>query len=208
MPPIAPMVFAFIGVPLAIIIGEVIFHIYLNSAAKGKQDVGKCVVQALALIFASMEASFLTIGFTDLTKMLVGEQRPHYLEKLTSDGLESATRDSVSFPSGHASTSFNAGIFIFAYVLFLYYRIRQVPVTEPSWLWRELRSLYLYLAILPVILAGFIGISRIVDYHHHFWDVIAGALYGGFFAGATFLSCIISNSAFFGLTAERQTTDL
>ena len=199
--PSVPLVFAFVVVPLVIIAGETLYNIYLRVCSQS-QTIRKTFLQALALILVSFEASCLTIGFTDLTKMLVGEQRPNYLQEAIADP-NAARLHSVSFPSGHTSTSFNAAVFLFAYILLLYYRVRLVPTKPSRWWCGELRSLYLYLALLPVILAGVIGISRIVDYHHHFWDVIAGALLGGFFAAATFSACIISNREFYGLTGGK-----
>eukprot|EP00834_Sanchytrium_tribonematis_P009198 NODE_1758_length_613_cov_0.396887.p1 type:complete len:169 gc:universal NODE_1758_length_613_cov_0.396887:611-105(-) len=68
-----------------------------------------------------------------------------------------------SFPSGHSSMSF-AGLTFLS--LFIWH-----------FRWKFLLFAKLF-ATLPLILAAFIALSRLVDNHHHPFDVIFGSLLG------------------------------
>lgn len=74
-----------------------------------------------------------------------------------------------SFPSAHTSYTFSI-----AMSAFLLVKLFNLPFTT-------------FTKILPFILSTYVGISRIHDYYHNVWDVLAGALLG----------CLISLSSFY-----------
>lgn len=132
----------------------------------------------------------------DMGKQMIGRLRPHFFDvcrPLLQDGgsctddahrqggvyhtvytcqavVSGATADMlrdvhVSFPSGHSSMAFYGLVFLALHLQ----RIRW-PLTRT--LLRPLCQL------LCVGLASFIGLSRVMDYKHHWSDVAAGSLLG------------------------------
>jgi len=122
-----------------------------------------------------IEAFVMTVFFTDVAKIFSGRYRPDWYARPQSD--KSVIKDGrMSFPSGHASTSFAC----MAY-LSLYLNAKLGVLTRNSGeLWKGL------ITLLPLALAGFVAISRTRDYHHDFSDIIAGAIIGAGFAIYTY----------------------
>lgn len=130
---------------------------------------------------------------TDIAKYSIGRLRPHFLDVCKpdftkfncTDGYITAdvcTGDSVliqearvSFPSGHASFSMYAMIF-----LVLYYQARLT--CKRLFLLRPLLQLIVF------CLAYYTGISRIYDYKHHWSDVLVGDILGVIVAVISFYS--------------------
>ena len=130
---------------------------------------------------------------TDIAKYSVGRLRPHFLDVCKpdyskfncTDGYITAdvcTGDAylikharVSFPSGHASFSMYAMIF-----LVLYYQARLT--------WKGLILLRPMLQLFMFCLAYYTGLSRIFDYKHHWSDVLCGDILGVIVAIGTFLT--------------------
>jgi len=107
-----------------------------------------------------------TILVTQILKLSVGEYRPNY--DVTTDKLVFDQRE--AFPSGHASTSFVTMIYLTLYLsgkwkVFCQHQHGSVLGKAT-------------LCSLPMALAAFIAISRVIDYHHSIADVTAGSIIG------------------------------
>eukprot|EP00298_Acanthocystis_sp_HF-20_P012518 c19929_g2_i2.p1 GENE.c19929_g2_i2~~c19929_g2_i2.p1 ORF type:complete len:258 (+),score=48.05 c19929_g2_i2:88-861(+) len=159
---------------------------------------GKELMKPIALhfLFGQYESLVLTELITTLIKATIGRHRPHFLELCrvragactagvpcdiadctgTGSELEDA---SFSFPSGHTSVSY-AGLFYLT--LYLWFALK--PHVSGN--------LYAYVfSFLPTILALWISITRIQDYHHHWTDVLGGTFIGVGFAGFAFYFALI-----------------
>ncbi|CAN8077348.1 unnamed protein product [Agarophyton chilense] len=146
-------------------------------------------IRPLFVIFALslVESNVITMLITTVFKVIAGRPRPYFssvCESYAPDvenlcvGHERAVRESrKSFPSGHSSLSFSAATFVF---LYLVHRLRISEAGTPARLGR------MVLSILPLIGAGLIAVSRTIDYHHHYSDVVAGTALGGFIAAFVF----------------------
>jgi diacylglycerol diphosphate phosphatase/phosphatidate phosphatase len=149
---------------------------------------------------------------TDSIKRYAGYLRPIFYELCEpDDALEECTAEDaggnsirMSFPSGHASTSF-CGLMILAMYLHLRFGLpsvrayKMIPETTTQnngqqphrWTAAYTKEPALYRAIsiislLPLVLALFIATSRIVDNKHFPADVVAGSLLGASTAIFTF----------------------
>ncbi|KAL6066522.1 Diacylglycerol pyrophosphate phosphatase 1 [Balamuthia mandrillaris] len=109
----------------------------------------------------------LTLFLTDFLKLCAGRLRPNWLA-LEGDSESSFQDGRKSFPSGHSSLSFASMVFL---SLYLCGKLGVFRKTDGA-VWK------LMLGFLPLLAACFIGISRTRDYHHHFSDVLAGAVIG------------------------------
>jgi membrane-associated phospholipid phosphatase len=87
----------------------------------------------------------------------------------------------MSFVSGHTST---AMVFATYFALFLSRRARMLPETRFRWL--KINLMYLG-ALITLLMAIFVGVSRIVDNRHFPADVVGGALVGIGFALGIFM---------------------
>ena len=120
----------------------------------------------------------VTVQLTNIIKLLVGELRPDFLARCDVDPTildrvvcrgvpQSIAEGRKSFPSGHTSSCF-AGLGYAGFFL-----AGQLGLFDGTG--------YVYKFIvsgLPFCGAGFVGITRIMDYRHHWHDVLAGALLG------------------------------
>lgn len=79
-----------------------------------------------------------------------------------------------SFPSGHATIAF-AGLGYLAIYLFTHLRITSLGGRRGSH-WKML------FVVAPLLLATYLTSTLVLRYHHHGYDVIAGALIGSFMA--------------------------
>jgi membrane-associated phospholipid phosphatase len=134
-------------------------------------------------------AIVITALFTDSIKNLVGMPRPDFFHRCFPDGKavytadlerrvichpgnERAFRDAYkSFPSGHVSWAF-AGL---GY-LSLYFAGKLSLFDRRGYTSR------VFWVLLPVLVAGLIGITRVNDYQHRWVDIIAAGLLGLFIA--------------------------
>ena len=135
---------------------------------------------------------WITVG----GKKAIGRLRPHFLDVCQPKGINLTACQSShryfqdfectpthgdyyamdsrnSFPSGHASASFYAALFL---VLYWESRLRQP-------LWRPIALPAVQFVLL--LLAFLCALSRVSDYKHHPTDVIAGSIIGIFSAVAT-----------------------
>jgi len=149
---------------LSILVPVVIFalaQIYLKN--------GHDCHHALLGLFVSLS---LTNVVTSCVKTAAGRYRPNWFSAYNGDMNEGR----YSFPSGHSSNSFAGMVFLSLYIMGKFRAFsgdRVVPLWKP------------FIGLLPLVIAIFISVSRTIDYHHNFSDIIAGALVG---TGLSFFS--------------------
>lgn len=132
---------------------------------------------------------------TNIIKCVFGRLRPYFIDVCRPDVLVNMTCDSVnantfitdykclgngestaddwldarkSFPSGHSTTAVCGAVFISIYIW------RRVPSKAP-YVGRHLLVYFL------LLLAVYVGITRISEFEHHLEDVLFGSLIGAFF---------------------------
>jgi len=113
-------------------------------------------------------AIFMTNVVTASLKSAAGRYRPDYMST-----YEDMNEGKYSFPSGHASNSFVGMTFLVLYIMGKLHIWNDDTATNFS---------KAVAVISPLTLAFFIAISRTIDYHHNFSDIIGGALIGVGFA--------------------------
>ncbi|CAG0886829.1 unnamed protein product [Darwinula stevensoni] len=131
-----------------------------------------------------------TLAVTEILKDLAGMPRPHFFHTCQPNASRNCTSgefirhfecreprsndfrerlmimDSYkSFPSGHASLTASTATFI---VYFAWKHVR------PEWS----RVMSPLLGVLGVTWATWVGVSRVMDRRHHWWDVLVGSLLG------------------------------
>lgn len=133
----------------------------------------------LLVVFVGLALSLMvTVQVTTLVKVIVGRPRPDFLarcdpdplirDKLVCQGALKRVREGrKSFPSGHTSSSF-AGLGYAGFFL-----AGQLAVYDGRG-----EAYRLIVVLLPFLLATWVGLTRIVDYRHHWQDVLGGALLG------------------------------
>lgn len=170
---------------LAAVVPAVVMTVVTFTKHSGARDHAWHILQ-VSLLGAALTVSIDGV-VTDILKCWVGRPRPDFLERCgPAPGTPTDVYVDVSVctaplgvalladgmrltPSGHSSISFSA---------FLYLAM---------WIWGQLqlshgersRPMYLYLfAVLPLVLAAYVALSRVQDYRHHFVDIITGGLLG------------------------------
>ncbi|XP_064549726.1 phospholipid phosphatase 5 isoform X2 [Drosophila montana] len=129
---------------------------------------------------------------TSLLKISVGRPRPDFFYRCFPDGVMvlNETANAIgsslldfnctgipsvinegrkSFPSGHSSFAFASFGFVTYYVGA---KLHAFDARGRGHTWR------LFIAIMPLIVATLVAVSRTCDYHHHWQDVVVGALIG------------------------------
>lgn len=178
-------------VPVVVVI-LVEFSLSVRSTNGSVDKLPKAVHNILTVLcewFTVFSLSMLLVAFT---KIMVGRLRPMFFEacnpdvdcgdaknlhryitdfKCTNEN-RSLTSLGKSFPSGHASESMVSMMYL---VFYFHKRFAEMPA---------IRGVILILQISCVIIALFVGLSRIQDYHHHWSDVMAGFIFGAFIAVA------------------------
>lgn len=135
------------------------------------------------------EANIITMFLTNIFKLLVGRPRPYFVAACKSYIQGSSTectgdvlvvKDARrSFPSGHSSLSFSAAMF---FTLSLW---AALSPTNADVVHKMARLVVL---MLPLLVASLIAASRLIDFHHHYSDVIAGSCLGAVTAYAVFIT--------------------
>lgn len=143
----------------------------------------------ISLILGLLLSLATTIAVVDVAKIAIGNQRPDFIERCKPRaGTSETTYNKVldvctnpnmgmvwegckSTPSGHSALSFAGLGFLAIYLEFL---IREsMPLKFKLLRW---------IPALPILLAAFVALSRIVDHKHHWLDIIAGGSLGLAFA--------------------------
>jgi len=126
----------------------------------------------------------VSLFFTGVAKRLVGRPRPNfyalvaYASNSKANHSHLATVAYESFPSGHAASTSTLSFFL---TFCLWRDIRRFNAAKPF-------SLLLWIASLcPVLIAFWIGLTRIHDYWHFFDDVAVGWMIGAFAAGMSYM---------------------
>jgi len=115
-----------------------------------------------------VSASSWNMFATEVLKYTVGRPRPDFLAMAAELG-QTATESRLSFPSGHSSSSFASMVFLALYLngkLHIFNEKGGTPMIKAL------------VPIIPIMLSIFVAVSRTVDYHHHFSDIIAGSILG------------------------------
>ena len=200
----AALLFFFaVGVPLLIF---AVFFWLRRSSSHARSEYHN-------LLLAFLLCVLLNLLLTDSVKKLTGRPRPNFFA-LTHwqqydasgewgpgpDASASDIREAYqSFVSGHTSLSF-AGLLFLAHFLF-----QQLSPLSPlhiahsitvdrrrlSQLSRINNLPSLFIPFLPVALAMWIGLTRIVDYYHFCEDVLGGAVLGSSLATVIFNYCYL-----------------
>ncbi|EGG16548.1 phosphoesterase [Cavenderia fasciculata] len=114
------------------------------------------------------ETFTMTLLFTDFLKVIAGRYRPDYLARVETND-QSLIRDGrMSFPSGHSSLSFAS----MTYLSFYLCGKLRVFRKEGAAMWKIL------IVMSPYAISSLVAVSRTVDYHHDFSDILAGTLIG------------------------------
>lgn len=120
-----------------------------------------CLGLAQALIF--------TLLFTEAVKVAAGRYRPDWQARIVPGQSESVLRDGrQSFPSGHSSIAFAGMVFLSLWLSGKTGLFRHHGGTS----WKAV------VALIPIAIATTVAVSRVVDYHHNFSDILAGSLLG------------------------------
>ncbi|XP_046446420.1 putative phosphatidate phosphatase [Daphnia pulex] len=155
------------------------------------------VVEVIHLIAIFLFGAACTEWATDFGKYFIGRLRPHFLSicqpdnfleicppnglpiyitqfKCTGKNGQRLQDSRMSFPSGHASFSSYAMLYL---VLYLQSRMN----------WSGSKLLRPTIQIAALMLTWYTGLSRITDYKHHWSDVLTGFLIGSTAASLTVL---------------------
>ncbi|CAH1155210.1 unnamed protein product [Phaedon cochleariae] len=139
--------------------------------------------QTIPDIFQSI--SGLTLAYcingilTTTLKLTLGRPRPNFFHRCFPDGygtdIDNCTGEyhgmldgRKSFPSAHASFAFTCMVYLTLHINKLI-DLKKVRVC---------RGILMFLMMVPILLATLIAVSRCADYHHHYTDVIGGAILG------------------------------
>ena len=135
-----------------------------------------------------LHSLILSTIFQVMLKLFIGGLRPNFLShcdpnpyarprlKVGYNGMMLSTdacRGDVnfamtSFPSGHTTAAFAGLVYLF---LYLNAKLKVWSNYHPA-VWK------VFVMYMPILLAVFIGGSVFVDYHHNWYDVVAGAIIG------------------------------
>ena len=160
---------------------------------------------ALALFGASTVFFCLTLTtlITTFFKLYVGYQRPHFYDRCgfnfnynsnsnsNNEGFECThftTNVRESFPSGHASMSF-AGLMFLSLFIWECYQPRydnnnnNTTTNKYSFLmtifpYSFVAAIHYLIGLIPVLVAGWVASSRVVDNHHFPADIVCGSVLG------------------------------
>jgi len=175
--PFKPDTVPFIFLPVIALVVPMIFIVSYYIWRQNIQDLHN---STLGLFTAVL----LTGVIADAIKSGVGRPRPHFYAQcfgsttaiamydgtgnVICSGNPASVREAYkSFPSGHT-----AWIFSGMGYLSLYLAGKLEVINQKYHPWKFLPI------FLPLLVATFVGISRINDYHHHWTDVLVGAIMG------------------------------
>jgi len=117
-------------------------------------------------VLGLLETITFTMTWTDIIKVSAGRYRPDYLARVQQQN--DVVDGRKSFPSGHSSLSFCAMTYLSLYLAGKLGLFRR----QGGAVWKAV------IAMLPLSLSVFVAVSRTRDYHHHFSDILGGAVIG------------------------------
>mmetsp|Transcript_15459 Transcript_15459/g.30528 ORF Transcript_15459/g.30528 Transcript_15459/m.30528 type:complete len:302 (-) Transcript_15459:440-1345(-) len=131
------------------------------------------------------QALAVSVFVTTVAKKQAGRPRPNFYAmckwNTTAPGVEGCTagphgewESRQSFPSGHSSFAFSGMMFLALFLLDkvqLLARKRKIPIALPL-------NIAQLAACLPVGLAMWVAITRVVDFWHNYDDILAGSVLG------------------------------
>jgi len=126
----------------------------------------------LKLFFGGFRPNFLAVCKPDLSKPGVGYFGTYY-DRDSCTGDKVLVNDALeSFPSGHSTVALAGMIYL---ALYLNAKLK---------LWGNAygASWKMFVVYFPVLAAALMSLSRLVDYTHHWYDILAGAIIGTVFA--------------------------
>ncbi|EFA81591.1 phosphoesterase [Heterostelium album PN500] len=110
----------------------------------------------------------MTMLFTDFLKVLAGRYRPSYGARFDTENKSLIHDGRMSFPSGHSSISFATMTFLSLYLCGKLKVFRREGA--PTW--------KIFIVLTPYMLSAFVAVSRTMDYHHDFSDILGGTVIG------------------------------
>jgi len=121
--------------------------------------------------------NFLTVCQPDLTKVDGKGYYGVYYDSSICTGDQKEVWDALeSFPSGHSTVAFAGNIFISLYL----------NAKLKLWGGEYASTWKLFVVFAPILAATLLSLCRIVDYTHHWYDIVAGAVIGVIFAFSTY----------------------
>jgi len=115
------------------------------------------------------EGIAFNLVFTDLIRYFAGRNGPDWYDRVRA-GVPSALKEGrLSFPSMHTSLAFATLTYLSAYMCGKLGVFRD----DSGHMWKA------FIAIIPIFGASLLSITRTMDYHNDFSDVLAGAVIGG-----------------------------
>jgi len=142
-------------------------------------------------------ATLLNISITNTLKLLVGRPRPDFYFRCFTDGKRFSncngddndiTEGLKSFPSGHSSMAMAAFGFTSLFLIGQFRLFAETRIINESneKSFTKLRffetgrflGCKLILSILPMSISVLVCVSRLLDFHHHYDDIAAGASIG------------------------------
>lgn len=122
----------------------------------------------------------ITLAATTWIKMTVGRPRPDFLARLSTNDDRLLHQGRLSYPSGHASTSFATATFWALYFSWCFYQRRRSGPRSALIGWKADLVAFLQLLVVGVgpALATLTAVSRVTDYRHNPSDINAGCILG------------------------------
>jgi diacylglycerol diphosphate phosphatase / phosphatidate phosphatase len=149
-----------------VIVLPLIFFLPLQHFRRSAHDL-------FATLFGWAESVVLALFVTEMLKRAAGRYRPDFDARLASGDQTLIVEGEQSFPSGHSSLSFA----VMSYVAM--WSAANLGVFHRHGGGGELWKAVISLA--PLSIAFFVAISRTIDNHHNFSDVLAGGVIGAAF---------------------------
>lgn len=155
--PLTHLYVIMIGVPLFIYVGHLL--------CSKKETIYKDIRNQ----FYGISLAYGINGIlTALLKITIGRPRPNFFYRCFPDGVgidiqnctggwEGQMDGRKSFPSGHSSFSFTGMVYVTCYIF------NEYDLSEPCFA----RGVVFFFALLPILLAIMVSLSRSCDYHHH-----------------------------------------
>eukprot|EP01129_Flabellula_baltica_P011853 TRINITY_DN525_c0_g1_i1.p1 TRINITY_DN525_c0_g1~~TRINITY_DN525_c0_g1_i1.p1 ORF type:complete len:251 (+),score=24.49 TRINITY_DN525_c0_g1_i1:583-1335(+) len=126
-------------------------------------------------IIGNLKSWIFSQTFIELGKYFSGSPRPNYFAHIAAG--EDINDASKSFPSGHTTASFASLIYFTCWLSFQLGLYKK----RGGQIWKYL------ICLIFVYIAFLVGISRNIDYHHHFYDVTCGSIIGTLIAYSCYL---------------------